>query len=618
MSTEDKDLPARLQAIDERLARLERSVFGPQLRAQPPAAAAPAPPAVPRQAAQPAPPAAGPARTAPAAARGAPLPLPSAYAWPPAPVGAAAPVPRRPAPGEQSDLAITNILGWSGAVALVLAAAYLIRLAIDAGWLTPTVQVGAAALFGVALIIAGFALSRISERYAGLLPAAGIVVLFLSVYGAHLLYHLMDANAASVAVMVVCAASIGLCIAFDSDLYALFAVAGSYSAPFLLARGGGASAGDLALYYSAWSLTFTVLAILRGRRVIYLLALYVALVGFDALARPHHLDWRTVLEFQTMQFLIFGTGAVVLTIRRGEPMDETIAVAHLPALVLFYALQYLVLRSHLPQAAPWIAIGTLLAVALLYVIVRVALKRSSPGGQLLLGSYAALVLFHAGYLESVPSAAAPWVAVAVVGAVLALRRRWGSAGSGLTPLLIAVGAIFVINLLRALTGAAMQTVPAHQLLAPIYAALLYLGYALTRREPSQSRFSAVLLYAGHLTAMSAIVQLIHEPILQSVTWGLLALGSLAWSLSERERLLGQSSLLLFGTTAAKVMLFDLAGAAPLARIVSLFVLGITFYVAGLLYRRMSQAAEPRSPRAGERPLPGSGTAQLSTSGTVQR
>jgi hypothetical protein len=30
-----------------------------------------------------------------------------------------------------------------------------------------------------------------------------------------------------------------LCRAFDSDLYALFAVAGSYSAPFLLASASG-------------------------------------------------------------------------------------------------------------------------------------------------------------------------------------------------------------------------------------------------------------------------------------------------------------------------------------------------------------------------------------------
>jgi uncharacterized membrane protein len=36
----------------------------------------------------------------------------------------------------------------------------------------------------------------------------------------------------------------------------------------------------------------------------------------------------------------------------------------------------------------------------------------------------------------------------------------------------------------------------------------------------------------------------------------------------------------------KVMLYDLGGASPMARIVSLVVLGITFYIGGLLYQRL--------------------------------
>jgi uncharacterized membrane protein len=43
---------------------------------------------------------------------------------------------------------------------------------------------------------------------------------------------------------------------------------------------------------------------------------------------------------------------------------------------------------------------------------------------------------------------------------------------------------------------------------------------------------------------------------------------------------------VFAAAAGKVLLYDLGGASPLARIVSLVVLGITFYVGGLLYQRM--------------------------------
>ncbi len=42
-----------------------------------------------------------------------------------------------PAQSQKESQLIGNILGWGGAIALLLAASYLIRLGIDSGWLTP-------------------------------------------------------------------------------------------------------------------------------------------------------------------------------------------------------------------------------------------------------------------------------------------------------------------------------------------------------------------------------------------------------------------------------------------------------------------------------------------------
>src|SRR5581483_4013956 len=111
-------------------------------------------------------------------------------------------------------------------------------------------------------------------------------------------HHVLDAREAGAAVVVVCALSLWLCRAFDSDLYALFAVAGSYSAPFLLANPGG-SLSDLAVYFTAWGVVFCVFSVWRGSRNIYLLALYLALLGFDAAARVRGAGhWQAALAFQ--------------------------------------------------------------------------------------------------------------------------------------------------------------------------------------------------------------------------------------------------------------------------------------------------------------------------------
>jgi Predicted membrane protein (DUF2339) len=477
----------------------------------------------------------------------------------------------------------TNFLGWAGAIALVLAATYLIRLAIDTGWLTPTIQIGCAGLFGLALIGAGLMMRDTDRRYAGLLPGAGIVVLFLTIYGSHLYYHLIDARAAGVAVVVVCLASLWLGELFESDLYALFAVIGSYSAPFLLAEFQG-SVTDLAIYYSAWSVTFSVFSVFGGQRAIYLIALYAALIGFDVFARDGAVAWVTVVSFQAIQFVIFGVAAMTFSIRHKSPMDANVAALHLPPLVLFYALQYYVLKAHVPAAAPWIAVASLAALLLLVVMTRIISHRRSPGGEFLAWAYATLVLFHAGYIESVPAQWAPWVAAVVAPLVVWVSVRRPESRSTMWPLWVAAGFVFVANLLHIIFT------PGPPVLGLVYALLLYAGYALTRGKERLESVVKPLLYVGHLTAMVAALHLLHDHFLQSVAWGLLALGCLGLSLARHDRDLGQSSLFVFGATAAKVLLFDLSGAPPIARITGLLVLGITFYVGGMLYQRATANA----------------------------
>ncbi|MGH8661213.1 MAG: DUF2339 domain-containing protein [Burkholderiales bacterium] len=512
----------------------------------------------------------------------------------PAPAQAARPAapkapPPKPEPEDRPSL-VTSILGWGGAVALVLAAAYLIRLAVESGWLTPVRQVALAAIAGLAMVAAGFVLRNVNRQYAGLLPAGGVAILFLSIYGAHLFYGFFEAAPATVAVILVCLLSMGLCRVFESDLYALFAVAGSYSAPLLIS--GAPSIIDLVIYFSAWGVVFSVFSIWHGRRLIYLLALYLALIVFDFIFRNKAPDaWAAALAFQTVQFAIFGTATVVFSIRNDAPLDKAAAWGHLPPLLIFYFLQYALLDRHLPQLAPWIAVGSGVVVAGFYGTARAVLQRPLPGGEFLLWAYVALVLFHAGYVESVPHAWAPWVAFVIMPVAAAVTLRHGSGIQASWPVWAAVIAIFAVNYLRVVFDADLRAVPGRSWLAVAYAAQLYLGYYFLRdREPVKGVATLVLL-AGHVCAMAAALHLLDEGIVESTAWGVIALACLGLSLWQHDRALAQSSLLVFGAAAVKVLLYDLGGASPLTRIVSLVVLGVTFYLGGLLYQRLVAAGD---------------------------
>lgn len=489
----------------------------------------------------------------------------------------------------------TLLLGWGGVAAMVLAATYLVKLGIDLGWLTPARQVMLAVIGALGLIGTGIALRRSDRHYASLLPAGGIAILYLSTYGAHLYYRLIPMGGALAAIVVSTLLSLWLCHLFRSELYAFFAVVGSYSAPLLL-DGLRTGVSELALYYTAWSLLFSLFGIWFGRRGIYLLAAYLALIGFDLVwylqwrSMPHP-PWGAALLFQGLQALIFAVATALFSIHREEPLDRQAAYAHLPPLLLFYVLEYALLSRYLSQWAPWVAIGSAAVVAGLYLVVRQVLQRRLEGGDVLLSVYVAIVLFHAGYLESVPAAWHPWVGLlaGAAGAVWLVRiaRSQALLGSA-SAVLAALGLIFCINYFRALMQFDLDAVVGGRWLALCYALELYGGYLLVRSRPSLELARYGLVYAGHLSAMAAALQLFSHRFTISLAWCLLAVGCLVLSLKLRDRILGQSSLLVFAAAALKVLVYDLQGASPLVRVACLLVLGVTCYLGGWLYRKVSE------------------------------
>ena len=541
------DTEYRLRAIETRLSALERA-----LRLQTPAQ--PSVPSYPIKVS-------APPRPSPPPPRIAPPPPPETYT-------------------------ATTILGWGGMVALVLAAAYLIRLSIDVGWLTPVRQVGLAAIGGLALIATGFILVEKNPRYASLLPACGIVVLFLADYGAHLYHGLIGPPQASVGIIAICLSALALGQFFKGDSYALFAVIGSYTGPLLLSN-LRTDPTDLILYFSAWSLLFCWYAISTEQRLVYLLAAYLSFVVFDLLWKLGDAsDWTMAVLFQFVQLVIFAAATMIYSVRNQSPMEKETALAHLPVLLLFYFVQYAVVREHLPQWAPWLAFGSMGLLLGAYGLAQRSLSVPAPAGRLVVAIYAAVVLLHAGYFELIADSWRPLVGLVFIIGMGAyaisqsqLARQWW-------PLFALAGLIFLHNYGRLLVGWELTAVPGYKILIPLYAITLYLGYWLVRDHPDLAPFQEALLYMGHVNTMAGAVQLFHNRLTVSLVWGFLAVVCLLEAITTKNKLLGRSSLFVFAAFAAKVLLFDLSGAAPLIRIGCLIVLGVTLYVGGLLYQKM--------------------------------
>jgi hypothetical protein len=97
---------------------------------------------------------------------------------------------------------------------------------------------------------------------------------------------------------------------------------------------------------------------------------------------------------------------------------------------------------------------------------------------------------------------------------------------------------------------------------------------------------------GHLAVMACTVRFFDSGMTISSIWAVYAVGLLLLALRTKVRDLGQSSLIIFTASAAKVLLYDLADSAPAIRIATLVVLGGSLYIGGWLYQNLVSETTP--------------------------
>jgi uncharacterized membrane protein len=277
-----EDLKDRVARLELALAALQQEL-APRGAAQSPPQAAPAPiPAsrLPLSAERPAPP---------------PPPIPQASpartAIPP-PAFKSSTRPDESAASFESRLG-SQIFNRIAIVSLLMSAAWGLKLAVDRGYIGPMARV-------VVGLVAGAALVLWSERFRAKgfaafsysLKAVGSGVLYLTLWAAFHLYHVLPASAALCLMILVTAWNAFMAWAQDSELLAVYAIAGGFATPILLSTGGNHEV-FLFTYILAIDLATVALVRLRGWprlllgafpfTVIYYTGWYGEFYGIDAL-----------------------------------------------------------------------------------------------------------------------------------------------------------------------------------------------------------------------------------------------------------------------------------------------------------------------------------------------
>jgi uncharacterized membrane protein len=179
--------------------------------------------------------------TAAAPARAVAPPAPPAPASTPSVPFATVPPAAAAPPNDDEDLEVRIGSQWLnriGVFALLIGAAYFLKLAFDNGWIGPSGRVAIGLIAGIVLVAFSSRLHAKGMRYfAYSLAATGIGVMYLSLWAAFQLYHLVPAPVAFIAMVIVTASAGWLALRLDAQILAAVAIAGGFATPALLSTG---------------------------------------------------------------------------------------------------------------------------------------------------------------------------------------------------------------------------------------------------------------------------------------------------------------------------------------------------------------------------------------------
>jgi len=600
-----QDLTARIYALEQRLAKLEKGGIAQAAPVAPQPVETrhtelPAIPALPAASVPPVPPATPP--TIPVKPREAATVLSGG--------GFAAP-PFHASLGKESEPADleTVIAGrWFnriGIVALLIAVSYFLKLAFDNNWIGPSGRVAIGIALGALMMPwSSWLLGRGYSYFSEGIVALGEATLFLSVWAGCQYYTLYSKDVGFFAMILITAAMAAIALGRDSQRIAVLCLIGGYATPMLVSTGK-----DHQVVLFTYLLILGAGMLVMGERKDWYSLAPISFIGTQLYywgwysefyhRAPSPLERTTV--FATLFFLLFATLPVLRAVKEGVLGELDILVTTVNSFAYVGALYALFWPDDrwpftlliLALAAGHIAVARVLPVA---KDGKSALARYIFAGLGLTFATLAIPIRLEGkwitFCLSVEGAILVWSGFRALSGFL---RQFGY-------VLLTISA-FRVLLFPPPAGAFLfnQRFGAYLLLIVCFGVALWAAREHMEETGSQEKnelgiFSvAINIYA--LVALSlefwdyfgkASTQIdssLAQHLSLSVLWTVYATVLILVGVQQKSALLRWQALLLFGLVVVKVFLYDLASLDRAYRILSFFVLGSVLLVVSFLYTR---------------------------------
>lgn len=236
------------------------------------------------------------------------------------------PPPRAPLPPSALDRALTEFMGWLkrgnplariGIVILFFGATFLAKYAADNSLFPIELRFIALALGAFSLLIVGWRLRDKRAVYAQLLQGGGIAGLYLTVFAATRLYHLLPFGFAFGLMLVIALAAAIIAVAQDALALAVIGTAGGFLAPILVSSGSGNYVA-LFSYYALLNLGVFAVAWFKAWRVLNVLGFLFTftITGLWRATSYRNEDLLSADAFLVLFFLMYVAMSILNSVRQ--------------------------------------------------------------------------------------------------------------------------------------------------------------------------------------------------------------------------------------------------------------------------------------------------------------
>lgn len=234
-----------------------------------------------------------------------------------------------------------------GVLILLIGVGFLVKYAVDHNFFPLEFRLFLAGLGGIVLIVTGLRLRPKKPDYAVMIQAAGVGVLYLTLYGSAMLYHLIPPLFALVLMIAIVGFSGMLSVLQNAMWFAVLAAAGGFLAPVLTSTGKGEHV-LLFSYYLLLNAGILGISWFRAWRVLNIVGfVFTFVIGSLWGYRYYSPDYFASVEPFLIAFFLFYVGISILFAQKSPPnlkgyVDGTL-VFGTPLIV--FGLQYALVKN---------------------------------------------------------------------------------------------------------------------------------------------------------------------------------------------------------------------------------------------------------------------------------